>query len=65
VVRKEDHYLLVMVNRAASSSKIRSLIGEDRGPNRFAKLILIGGAGFVICAVLFMAYMWLKYREGF
>jgi len=61
LLRKEDHYLLVMVDMAASSSNMGWLMQENSDPNRFARLILIGVAGFVVCAVLLMAYMWLKY----
>ena len=61
LLRNEDHYLLVMVDMGASSSSMGWLMRENSGPNRFARLILIGVAGFVVCAALLMAYMWLKY----
>jgi len=60
LLRKEDHYLLVMVDMAATSSNMGWLMQESSDPNRFARLILIGAVGFVVCAVLLMAYMRLK-----
>lgn len=53
-LRNEDHYLLVMVDMAA--------FDPTRAGRRLAMVVLAGVVGFFICAILFLAYSWLKYK---
>lgn len=61
LLRKEDHYLLVMVGLAQPLSTMGRLMPDTSGQGRFLKLILVGVAGFAACAILLMVYMRLKY----
>ena len=59
VLRRGDHYLLVMVDIAAGRISVGGIESEADSGKRFLKLVGIAVAIFLVCVVLFLFFLFL------
>jgi len=60
VLRKEDHYLLVMIDIAEGKIPEARLYSRNASLNRLLTLVAVGFGLFLVCAILLMAILKFK-----